>query len=294
MKDAGYDVSDYRDIEPVFGTLDEAEAMIKESHDLGLQGAARHRAQPHLRPARLVPAGARGGARLARARPVPVPRGSRRERRAAAERLGEPVRWPRLDPGAATASGTSTCSRPSSPTSTGRTPRCVADFEDTLRFWFDRGVDGFRIDVAHGLVKAEGLVDVGDVVWPAAHRGDRPLRRAPVLGPAGASTTSTAPGAGSPTPTTTSGSSSPRRGCSRPRGSSTTSADDELHTAFNFEFLNAPWRADMLRRTIDRTVAAHQRVGAPPTWVLANHDVPREVSRYARPQPLHDDRRVAG
>jgi alpha-glucosidase len=60
---------------------------------------------------------------------------------------------------------------------------------------------------------------------------------------------------------------------------------DELHTAFNFEFLNTPWRADLLRQTIDRTLGAHRQVGAPPTWVLANHDVPREVSRYARPQP---------
>jgi alpha-glucosidase len=59
---------------------------------------------------------------------------------------------------------------------------------------------------------------------------------------------------------------------------------DELHTAFNFEFLNTPWNAALLRQTIDRTLHAHRQVGAPPTWVLANHDVPREVSRYARPQ----------
>jgi alpha-glucosidase len=59
---------------------------------------------------------------------------------------------------------------------------------------------------------------------------------------------------------------------------------DELHTAFNFDYLICPWRADLLCRTIDETIESHRGVGAPPTWVLSNHDVPREVSRYARPQ----------
>jgi alpha-glucosidase len=59
---------------------------------------------------------------------------------------------------------------------------------------------------------------------------------------------------------------------------------DELHTAFNFDFLRAPWRAPALRATIDITLAEHAAVGAPPTWVLSNHDVAREVSRYARAQ----------
>ena len=59
---------------------------------------------------------------------------------------------------------------------------------------------------------------------------------------------------------------------------------DELHTAFNFEFLLAPWRADTLREAIVDALDAHESVGAPPTWVLSNHDTVREVSRYARPQ----------
>jgi alpha-glucosidase len=58
---------------------------------------------------------------------------------------------------------------------------------------------------------------------------------------------------------------------------------DELHTTFNFDFLVALWRADDLRAVIDSTIASHATVGAPPTWVLANHDVAREVSRFARP-----------
>ena len=57
---------------------------------------------------------------------------------------------------------------------------------------------------------------------------------------------------------------------------------DELHTAFNFDFMARPWRADDLRASIDATLAAHAPVGAPATWVLSNHDVTRPVTRYGR------------
>ena len=52
-------------------------------------------------------------------------------------------------------------------------PEVRTEFEETLRFWFGLGIDGFRIDVAHGLVKAEGLPDVGSASWPAARRRSR-------------------------------------------------------------------------------------------------------------------------
>ena len=57
---------------------------------------------------------------------------------------------------------------------------------------------------------------------------------------------------------------------------------DELHTAFNFDFMTQPWDADALRESIDRTLAAHAPIGAPATWVLSNHDVTRPVTRYGR------------
>ena len=57
---------------------------------------------------------------------------------------------------------------------------------------------------------------------------------------------------------------------------------DELHTAFNFDFLACPWEPAELRRVIDPTLATHAPVGAPPTWVLSNHDVTRPVTRYGR------------
>jgi len=59
---------------------------------------------------------------------------------------------------------------------------------------------------------------------------------------------------------------------------------DELHTAFNFDFLRAPWRAAWLQRVIDESLRGAELVGAPPTWVMSNHDVVRHVSRYGRDQ----------
>jgi alpha-glucosidase len=57
---------------------------------------------------------------------------------------------------------------------------------------------------------------------------------------------------------------------------------DELHTAFNFDFLGCPWAADRIRGSIDASLAVHEPIGAPPTWVLSNHDVTRPVTRYGR------------
>ena len=59
---------------------------------------------------------------------------------------------------------------------------------------------------------------------------------------------------------------------------------DELHTAFNFTYLQAPWDAGYLRHVIAETLDELRPVGAPATWVLSNHDVARHVSRYAREQ----------
>jgi len=57
---------------------------------------------------------------------------------------------------------------------------------------------------------------------------------------------------------------------------------DELHTAFNFDFLACPWQPGPMRASIESALAAHAPVGAPATWVLSNHDVTRPVTRYGR------------
>ena len=162
MADGGYDVADYRDVDPLFGTSPTPSALIARRARARPAGHRRRRAQPHLRPARLVPGRARRRRRAARSAPATssATGGARTATQPPNDWesvFGGPA-WTRA---AGRRSGTCTCSPPSSPTSTGRTPRSAPSSTTILRFWLDLGVDGFRIDVAHGMVKAEGLPDVG-------------------------------------------------------------------------------------------------------------------------------------
>ncbi|MDX6354598.1 MAG: alpha-glucosidase, partial [Streptomyces sp.] len=69
---------------------------------------------------------------------------------------------------------------------------------------------------------------------------------------------------------------------------------DELHQAFNFEYLTTPWDAAALREVIDRSLAAMGAVGAPATWVLSNHDVTRHATRFGNPPGAGVQLREAG
>ena len=178
----------------------------------------RHRPEPRERSASVVPAGA---SRPARDRRSGSASGSTPASARTATRCpttGSPTSPATPGPAPPTpteprASGTCTCSRPSSRTSTGTTPTCVAEHEDILRFWFDRGVAGVRIDSAG-----------------AAHQGSDARPRCPrtrvraSIPPRTATrcTTSTVPGAVSPTPTRARGCSSARSGCRTRSASPTT------------------------------------------------------------------------
>ena len=168
--DHGYDVADHCDVDPLFGTLADADELIAEAHALGLKVVVdlvpNHTSDEHawFRAALACPARQPG------AGAVPVPRRQRARTAASRRTTGSRSSAVRRGPGSTTDSGTCTCSTPPSPTSTGATPRSGDLFEAVLRFWLDRGVDGFRVDVAHGLVKEESL---RDQVLPKGRKAER-------------------------------------------------------------------------------------------------------------------------
>jgi alpha-glucosidase len=286
MVDGGYDVSDYRAIDPTFGTLAEAEALIREAHRHGLRVLAdivpNHTSDQHP----WFQAALAGGP------------GSRpRQRYIFRTGRGEGGQLPPND--WRSVFGSSAWTRVAEPDGqpgewylhlfSAEQPdlnwdhrEVRAEFESILRFWFDRGIDGFRIDVAHGLVKAPNLPDLGidneDILAPP-DRADHPhwdrdgvhdiyrgWRRVADAYPEPRVFVAEA------------WVKSPQRLARylRPR---------ELHAAFAFDLLRAPWRAPWLRAAIEQSLTTVAAVGAPATWVLSNHDVVRHVSRYGRTQP---------
>jgi alpha-glucosidase len=288
MKDAGYDVSDYRAIEPVFGTMADAEALIGEAHGAGIRVildiVPNHTSDQHRW---FIDALASG------------PGSPERDRFIFRDGLGPYGAQPPNDwisefggPAWSRVTEADGCQgqwylrlfAPEQPDVNWNHPDIATEFEQTLQFWFDRGVDGFRIDVAHGLVKDAELADINGLPFPlpddtpdgvehphwdqpGVHAIFRNWRRIADAYPG------------------------PRVFCGeiwvgRDRRLTAYLSPDELHTAFNFNFLMAPWLAARLRETITSTLAAHAAVGAPATWVLGNHDVCRPASRYARPQEL--------
>ena len=151
-----------------------------------------------------------------------------------------------------------------------------AEFESILRFWFDRGIDGFRIDVAHGMVKDPDLPDVAPGADQAAD-GNHPYRDREELQEIFRGWRAVADGyPGDRTFVAEAWVPSPARLARYVR-------PGRLHTAFNFDFLRTAWEPGALRPVIDDTLASLGAVGAPPTWVLSNHDVLRHVSRFGRP-----------
>lgn len=282
MADTGYDVADYRDIEPSYGTLDEAQGLIAEAHELGIRVildiVPNHTSDQHawFRAALADEPGARQRYhfRAGRGTDGSAPPNNWQSV------FGGPA-WTRVDDG----TWYLHLFAPAQPDLNWGLDEVRAEFEDVLAFWFDRGVDGFRIDVAHGLAKAAGLPDGAsedaqpqslldaDDRHPAwdqdgvheIYRGWRSVanRYAPeriFIAEAWVS------------------SNERLSRYLRP---------DELHTAFQFDFLRAPWRAKVLRHVIDDAIASAASVGAPPTWVLSNHDVTRTVTRFSRSQHAH-------
>lgn len=169
-----------------------------------------------------------------------------------------------------------------------------AEFESILRFWLDRGVDGFRIDVAHGLVNDPALPDwagAAAMVMGANTASERdptgpvpnvPFDHGPMLDQPGVHDIYRAWNrilAGYPGDRAL-----VAEACVEPlEHISDYVRPDEMQQAFNFAYLQAPWNAPKLRDIIDRSLRANTAVGAPTTWVLSNHDVVRHASLLGYP-----------
>ncbi|MFD6229915.1 glycoside hydrolase family 13 protein [Streptomyces sp. NPDC060232] len=286
--DAGYDVADYRAIDPMFGTLHDADAVIREAHGLGLRIIVdlvpNHCSDQHEWFKQALREGS--GSRL-------------RERFHFRPGKGEdgelpPNDWESIFGGPAwtrVADGEWYLHlfAPEQPDFNWEHPAVRDEFRSILRFWLDLGADGFRVDVAHGLVKAPGLPDLGardqlkllgNDVMPffdqdGVHEIYRSWRR--ILDEYEGDRVLVAE-AWTPTVERTARYVRP----------------DEMHQAFNFQYLTADWDADALREVIDGSLAAMRPVGAPTTWVLSNHDVTRHATRYANPAGLGTQLREPG
>jgi alpha-glucosidase len=293
MKDAGYDVSDFRAVDPQFGTLDEAKAVIAEARELGLRVlldlVPNHLSDQHAWFQEALAAGPGSGERA---------RFIFRDGRGA-HGQEPPNDWRSNFGGPAWTRVTERDGRagqwylhlfaPEQPDLDWTNPEVREEFDDTIRFWFDLGVDGFRIDVAHGLVKANGLPDIGSLVWPpvGADPVDHPHWDRDEVHEIYRGWRSLADSYDEPRVYIA------EAWVHNAERLAKYVRDDELHTAFNFDFLLTPWEPEALRASIDAAMHAHAAVRAAPTWVLSNHDTVREVSRYARPQGIRPLRKLS-
>jgi alpha-glucosidase len=277
--DAGYDVADYRDVDPLFGTLTDFDRMLAAAHERGLKVIVD-----------LVPNHTSSAHEWFVAARAALPGSPERARYMFREGTGAsgdlpPNNWESVFGGPAWTRVPDGqwylhLFDPSQPDLNWRNPQVIDEFKDILRFWLDRGVDGFRVDVAHGLIKHDDLPDsdsgagamqgggnlgpmwdqddVHDIYrgWNAViaeHGGDQMLVAEAWVSPA-------------------------------ERLSRYVRAD-EMQQAFNFDFMTVGWDAPGLRRSIDSALATNGAVGATTTWVLSNHDVVRHSSRFGLADP---------
>ncbi|WP_354569384.1 glycoside hydrolase family 13 protein [Glaciihabitans sp. UYNi722] len=276
LADGGYDVADYRAINPSFGELAQAEALIREALELGIRTiidvVPNHVSDQHPW-FRAALAAAPGSPERERFwfRDGRGPNGDGIPTRWVSDFQGET--WTRTtNPDGTPGQWYLHLFTPEQPDLNWNHPDVRREFEDVLRFWFDRGVAGVRIDSAALLVKDENLPEVPENPLPGQHPTvDRDELHDIYRG--WRAVADSYAGARSLVGEIWLPDIERFAKYLRP---------DELHTAFNFDFMARPWDAANLRASIDTTLAAHAPVGAPSTWVLSNHDVTRPVTRYGR------------
>lgn len=299
QRDAGYDVADYCDVDPRFGTLADFDDMVAEARARGIRViidlVPNHSSDEHewFQAALAAPAGSAERARY-------LFRDGR-----GVDGTEPPNNWESVFGGPAWTRVVEPDGSPgqwylhlfdsSQPDFDWTNDEVREEFRRILRFWLDRGVDGFRVDVAHGMIKADGLPDYTPPAEGGSMGGGAPAASGVALEPG----ISTEPG-----------DSAPywgqdgvhdiyrdwRKLLDEYPGERILAAEawvdplprvakwvrpDEMHQAFNFAYLETPWNAEALRHVIDASLDAFGAVGAPSTWVLSNHDVVRHATRLS-------------
>jgi alpha-glucosidase len=277
QKDHGYDVADFMDIEPDYGTLSDAKKLIEQSHKLGMRLLVD-----------IVPNHCSDQHKWFQEALAAKPGSKERDRFIFRDGKGEngdtpPNNWQAVFGGSAWHRITESDGKAGQwylhlfaveqPDFNWQNQEVKDYFEKVLKFWLDLGVDGFRIDVAHGMIKADGLPDVPSdpkllegkpmPFWDQdgvheiykewrkildSYPNDRMAVAEAWVHPATRIARYLRPG--------------------------------ELMNSFNFEFLGSKWDVAEIKNNINKSIEAIGAVGAPSSWVFNNHDVVRSVDRF--------------
>ncbi|KWR70521.1 alpha-amylase [Arthrobacter sp. W1] len=281
LADGGYDVDDYRDVDPKIGTLEDFDEMTAALHQAGIKVIVD-----------IVPNHSSDRHEWFQAALAAGPGSPERERYIFRDGKGEhgelpPNNWTAIFGGSAWQRITEPDGTPGQwyfhlfapeqPDFNWKNPEVHADFETTLRFWSDRGVDGFRIDVAHGLTKnldpafdhlksvlsGQDLFEDGQhPIWDRDEVHDIYAEWRKIFNEY--------------TP--------PRIAVAEawvePHRRARYASSEGLGQSFNFDLLQTDFRAADFRKIIGDNLAFAADSGASTTWVFSNHDVVRHATRY--------------
>jgi alpha-glucosidase len=285
QKDAGYDVSDYRSIDPLFGTNEDFDKLLAKAKSLGIRIIVD-----------LVPNHSSDQHELFQKALKAAPGSPERDMYMFRDGKGEngelpPNNWESVFGGQAW----TRISEPdgslgqwylhifdsSQPDFNWDNPKVHEFFAGVLRFWLDKGVDGFRIDVAQGLVKAPGLPNITSAQSQTLEHD--PNNPHPFWGQEGVHDIIRSW-------RKILDEYDDRAMCAEAwvlplSRMAKWVRPDEYHQTFNFGYLETPWAKEPLVKVISDSLEAFGSVGAPSTWVLSNHDVIRHVSRFGVENP---------
>jgi alpha-glucosidase len=294
QRDSGYDVADPRGVDPMYGSLDDARELIEQSHSRGLRVIVdvvpNHTSSDRVWFQEALSA-APGSVARARYHFVDG-RGPTGDQ--------PPNNWTSWFGGGAWSRVTEADGSPgqwylhtfdsSQPDLNWSNPEVRADGLETLRFWLDMGADGFRVDVALGLMKDLTYPDLEDpesltlaMRMDLDDGSEEAMERRRKVANSAVLDRDEVQDVYREWRTLMDTYDGDRMAVAEawvpPERAARYVAPDTLHQIFNFDFMAAPWEITRVRGVIQKTMDSLAVVGAPPTWALSNHDTPRVVTR---------------